>query len=404
MGEGETPIYTNPVADPAPLLDPRRMVTWLHEYRKPAPFDPEKPEIEIAMPASRSELLVGCSRTAGCDVVVKNRGLGKAQFVFARTTDGAVVRAHPGSTNGIGANEHRQPVIQLVPGARFIAYAYPDDLEFVALSEAMVRERPTLVELYGTTGERRVDDLMVEALGDAPILVCGDPSCEPVRLASALHRISYRPANEAVIVEAPREGTAARPAADLVRATGSSTLIVNIGADPTALEPNFRIMLFSASYPLRTILVADSFDVARSALGPFERRVAAPWLLRPITRRPGDLLVLVDLELALRPNVEWRARDLTPENQRALRDYSFKRRVREDGEGGEQSFRHVIGLAALRELVTWMCAVQAAPSLRDAAAALGIPRESFRSRWAATGLTEPLLRPESSAALLDTAK
>ncbi len=68
------------------------------------------------------------------------------------------------------------------------------DIRYYALNEEMLMSRPEVLDIIGMRQHNTVDEIMSAAVKDSarPILLIGEPGCDQGRLASLIHKISYR--------------------------------------------------------------------------------------------------------------------------------------------------------------------------------------------------------------------
>lgn len=358
----------------------------------------------LEIPRNRARIMAGTARD--CDLRLHGDGISAHHFVIERRARGLVVTDNA-STNGLAHEVERNLGLALkssfddkrdhgegfvlTPGTTFVVGAEP--YRFVALDEEMRRQHPKLVEILGREDEVRSatengetaspSDLILAADGPGHVLITGKPGCEQEELARIIHRISKRRRLPRVEVNHVPEDRREQSALLKQRAI-RGTLVLDLDKNRTRLDQTFVSSMFSPSYQIRVIVLARTTSQARRALGHQHWRPLLHVALCPMSRRQAAIPRLLDEWLTERGSA-LRVADLSPANRRAL----LRNPWREN-------------LQALRQTAVRLDAiVRAGFSRKKAAAALGIPRQTFYGWFNETmRFVKPLVEEPHRPALL----
>ena len=315
-----TPPVTPPLpGDPTPLVasqpayDQRGpwVVTGLREYDG---------VMEWELPRHIEAFHGGGS--SRCEICLPERSLSAMHFLLERR-DRSLRLYDLHSRHGVFVMDSPVTTADLRPGSTFTA----KPVTFIAMSDAMRRWRPELVEIAGARWHHSPDWLMAEAVGSGHLLITSERGCEQAQLATAIHEMSPRQVRDLIDLD-PVTLDRAR-LIDAVRrasrdaATIGTTVLLRLGPRSSRLDETFLDMLYSSAYGIRVIVVASSSDDARNALSDRFVSLCQHILLRPLAYRTDEIDQLLDRRFALRGAFNLRAVDLLNENRAALQRYSW---------------------------------------------------------------------------------
>lgn len=350
--------------------------------------------------------LITAGRARDCDLVIPGDDVSKHHFRLHRRASGLWV-TDDASTNGLGYASAGPPGVALKPSfndKRDMGEGFPlkpgmtlvvgaEPYRFLALDAEMRKYHPTLIEILGREDEVRSAseagetpgpaDLILAADGPGHLLITGKVGCEHAELARIVHKISKRRRLPIVeIHEVPDDRK--RQNAILKDEAQRGTLVLHLPKDPKRIDPAFVSSMFSPSYQIRVIVTARTPKQARRALGHQHWRTLMHAALCPMVRRRAAIHRLIDDRLAALGSV-LRVADLTPHNQRALLVNPWRD-----------------NLQAVRETARRLDAIVRAEFSRTrAAAALGIPHQTFSNWYGGTmRMTKDLVPKERAATLI----
>ena len=341
-------------------------VTGFREFDKDGDFD------EWDFPASMQQAKVGADRSQ-CQIVIPLDGISRVHLRLERTLNALRVYDMK-SKNGTSLRGSRlEPLVGThIDVGDLITLQGSREVVLFALNDAMKKHRSTVLDILGTGYLRTTDQVMQDAAqGSNPLLLVGDASSCVTELASLIHRISPRRKKPLVhVLEPPSK---AADGSSLVKSADKSTLVLALRQKAKPLKAAFVNALTSKSYSGRLIVVADSPQDARSALGEDFSNMLLNITIRPLAYRRQDIPALIDRHFARSTAPTLRFADLTSENQHALREGRWER-----------------NLVRLRQVVDTLAAYTQQPGYRGAAKAVG---KSLSSAWRLlhrVGLRAPL--------------
>lgn len=361
----KTPPDTEPLREqPEAWIEGPDIVTALRV------FDGER---EYQLPR-KTAFTLGASRS--CDLSIPERGLSALHCAFVRK--GARLRViDQHSTNGMFSNGRRVETIDLYPGETFIAAP----LTFIALNDEMSKQRPVIADVLGNFTPTP-DRILVDAVKSShPLLFTGEAGCDLDRLAGAIHAVSLRRNLPLVQIAEPPADRGAQ--LDLLRRAARSTLVIDLDAIETPLDPTFCTMAFAPEYHIRMIVIAPTATIARKLLAiDAVERLQHIWV-RPLGMRPGDIPYLLDQVLADR-GAEFRLSDLTPQNHDALCSHEW----RENFDGLRFAADRLIAISRISswEAMNW----------QERSTALAVPKTTLFQWFNSLGLTSPLFSRHGS--------
>ena len=360
----------------------------------------------LDVPKDRRRTTAGTARDR--DLVLEGEGISAHHFVIERRARSLVV-TDDASTNGMAYESKRDRWLGLKPlfddmrdhgdgfevkaGMSFLVGTEPN--RFIALDDAMREHYPALVEILGREDEPHIateghetpapSDLILAADGPGHLLITGAAGRDQEELARIIHKISKRRGQPLVEIDDVPDDRRGQNV--ILKQVTRGTLVLHLGVSRKRLDPAFVSAMFSPDLRLRVIAIARTPLQARRVLGHQYWRPLMHIELRPLSRRRGAILRLLDQYLVARGSV-LRVSDLTPPNQRALLHNPWRK-----------------NLHALREAAVRLDAiVQMRLSRRKAAESLGIVGQTFYHWFGNTmKLTSPLVtearRPALAVAL-----
>jgi hypothetical protein len=259
----------------------------------------------------------------------------------------------------------------LRPGSKFTA----KPVTFVVMNDAMRRHRPGLVEILGARWVHSPDWLMVEAASSGHMLIMSEAGCDQDQLAVAIHEMSPRATRDLIRLELDQVPADRAAQVDIVKraskqaTTIGATVVLKLQPKPPPLDPTFLSLLYASAYGVRVIVLADCLDDARAALGEAIVALCQQVLLRPLAYRADEIEPLLDRRFVVRQAPHLRAADLLPENQEAVRRYTWPK-----------------NLAELRLVADILVAYETQGGWRGAEKVLGVPKTSLADRIDETGM------------------
>lgn len=328
----------------------------------------------IDLPRQVKRFTLGAA--ADCDIVVSNEFVSATHLALERR--GPKLRVIDQDTkNGTYFAGQRESSFDARPGDTFTIGA----TKLLVMNDEMRAAYPTLVELLGTDEElalyteqfqSKPSDIIIAAVTTRNLLITGEPGCDHVRLARTIHEVSLlreRPVVELDQLPLPTDRVRQRQILDeAVR----STLILKLDENSESLDSTFVGSLFSASFRVRLIVCAPSFEVAARVLRETRARELGHITLQPLTRRfRGSMCRLLDRFLGERG--ELRTAHLTAPNQAAIEAYAWPNNFDD-----------------LRWVADWLPRVHAHGSLRSAAEELKVSQSTLHRWLLKVGLSLPL--------------
>jgi hypothetical protein len=269
------------------------------------------------------------------------------------------------------AGGRRVELIDLYPGDTFTAAP----LTFLAMNDEMRARRMIIADLIGDASPTP-DRILVDAVKSShPLLLAGERGCDLDRFARAIHAISLRRGRAMVeIAGLPADRKAQR---EILKRAERSTLVIDLHAIETPLDPTFCSMAFSPDYHIRVIVLAATQAAARKLL-PVEEteRLQHIWV-RPLGMRPGDVPHLLD-HILMEREATFRLADLTPQNHEALCRHDWR--------------DNFIGLRLAVERLIQISRVDGweAMNWQERSVALEIPKTTLYEWYSGLGLASPL--------------
>lgn len=360
----KTPVKTEPLDDDEreAWYEGPDVVTALRVYDGDRDF-PLPPKAISTLGASRS-----------CDVALPGRGLSALHCAFVRKgTRMRVLDQH--STNGLFYGGRRVDLIDIYPGDTFTAAP----LTFLAMNDEMRTQRQVIADIVGTSFTTTPDRVLVDAVKSSHhLLLTGEPGCDLDRLARAIHMVSLR--RSRALIEISELSSDRGQQRELLKRASRSSLLINLEATRTPLDPTFCAMAFSPDYHIRVIVIAATPTIARRLLSIEEmERLQHIWI-RPIAMRPGDVPELLDRLLAER-QATFRLTDLTSRNRDALCSHDWR-----------DNFN---GLRLAADRLTAISRVEGWEDMnwQERSVALATPKTTIYEWFNGLGLTAPLFQP-----------
>ena len=316
-----TPPVTPPLPGQSARIDSERpgydqsgpwVVTGIREYDG---------AMEWELPRDAVRFIGGASQKR-CEIWLPERGLSATHFMLERRE--RILRLYDlHSAHGTWVMDSRVATADLRPGSKFTARP----VTFVAMNDAMRHHRPELVEILGARWIHSPDWLMVEAAGSGHMVITGEAGCEQERLAVAIHEMSPRQVRDLIELDLVPQDRGRL--VELIRRAGKdgasvgATVVLRLRPSASRLDETFLSMLYAPAYGIRVIVLANTSDDARRALGEGIDSLCQHVLLRPLAYRKDEIDQLLDRRFAVRDAAHLRAADLLDDNQAALQAYSW---------------------------------------------------------------------------------
>jgi pSer/pThr/pTyr-binding forkhead associated (FHA) protein len=257
------------------------------------------------------------------------------------------------SRNGTVFGGRREQSFDIGPGDTFTVASST----LLALNDEMRLSRSTLIEVLGFDDPATVDGLLATAVKGQHLIFSGEPGCDQLRLARAVHHASQRshyPVFE--VVNFPTERSAQRAILDAAR---NGTLMLTLKESSSPPDDAFRAMLLSADFRVRLLVSAPSISVVVHSLGLDAVSRMQQVRLRPLRERVSEIASLLD-RMFVERRASVRVADFRRKNQQALQAHSWPLNIME-----------------LREAADRLVALAVHESVTKAAAALEIPRTTL---------------------------
>jgi hypothetical protein len=359
---------TMPEAQRGGVNNGPNVVTWLRlcgygmsaEYRLP----PEQKQIRIG------------SSTEENDIVIESAFVSARHCRLDRRGDQLEV-TDEGSKNGTAFDGELASSFYLRPGQTFIVGGLP--FQFLALNDEMHEFYPALTDIVGDEAEHAIraetpspSSLIVAAVHGAHMVITGEPGCDQLDLARMIHKMSRQRSRE--IVERDSIPEERSKQSDLIKNDAARSTLVLTLASSQPVDPMFVSMLFSPSFQVRVIVLAQTFDVARKGLGVQQLQAMQHIALRPLAMRSEAIPRLLDRMFEERDS-PLRVSQLTRDNQRALRAHDWPE-----------------NFISLRHAADCLATIALYDSIPQAAVVLGIKRATLYNWYKEiVGLSYPLL-------------
>jgi len=344
---------------PTPLLPPDEDTdrsTGLYPVTYVGEFDAAG---EWPFPHDVARVILGGSRnrdgSPSCDISIPGRGLSGTHCLLERRANSIRIYDQ-GSTNGTYVGDTK---IETSWDVRIGDKFSPRPLTLFLMDNAMHAHRGMLAEILGTGFRSSPDMLLTEVVRQAShVIITGEDGCGQERLAKAIHDMSPRRDHDMLtIVDIPTD-RAAQSALVRQASKPKTTVVLQVGSkrDHPPLDPTFLSSLYSPSYGVRVIVLADEEEDAEHALPKQQFRQSYHISLRPMAYRSGEIDQLLDRMFAAREAPHLRTADLLDENQEALRRYAWPKNlaqlhqaadaiVAHEGHGGLRAASRALGLA-----------------------------------------------------------
>jgi hypothetical protein len=329
--------------------------------------------VEFPLPREQKTFTLGSSSDR--DIALPAGYLSQLHCVLERRP--SVLRVvDQNSHNGTIFEGRREASFELRPGSTFVAGPFT----FLAVNDEMRRAYPTLAGILGPEDDQSLQPpvtadaipsaMMVLATSGQHVLIVAEPGCEQAKLARVMHDMSRVRARPPVsLTTLPADRGAQR---ELLDAASRSTLLLEIDSSSEVMDAAFVSSIFGSSFRIRVIATAPTVEKARAVLTAdhvHKMRIVELPALAFRTSLPA----LLDHVLAER-GASVRFSQLTEENQAALRGYGWPGNFDD-----------------LRFVAERLDAMAHSPSMRQAAASLGLANTSLRD-WAETlGLSHPVV-------------
>jgi pSer/pThr/pTyr-binding forkhead associated (FHA) protein len=307
---------------------------------------------DVEHPLLKDKMSFSVGSSAGCDVAIDNPHVSGLHCSLNRRGQRIrIIDQH--SRNGTFFQGRREQSFDIGPGDLFTVAS----LTFLALNDEMRIARSTMMEIMGQDQAANVDGLLSIAVKGQNVLISGEPGCDQIRLARAIHRASPRGhAPFLEISDLPTDRIAQRAILD---ATRHGTLMLTLKTSAPTADDAFRSMLLSADFHIRLMVSAPSIAVAVGWLGLDAVSRMSQVLLRPLRERAGEVPSLLD-RMFIERRASFRIADFRAHNQQALCEHNWP-----------------MNFTELREAADRLIALATHESVTKAAAALEIPRTTL---------------------------
>lgn len=329
-------------------------ITWLHIVGT---------EVNFELPRKKTSTLGSSSKN---DIVIKAQYISRRHCTLTRLYDGVRVDDHSKNGTWVDHRPTKEATKDVRPGQTFVA----GPITFLALNDEMHAAFPSLSEILDwedadpftpfDRGWPLPSTAIVWGSGADHLMIVGPRGCGQDQLVETIHAVS--PMRDRKLVWSGAIPTDRAGQKDLLLRSQKTTLALSIDDKTEAIDPAFVSMLFSPSYRVRVLVCAPSFERAQEVLGRQHtgmRRIE----LRPLAFRTDQLVRILDRRLEEEGST-LRFDQLTKANREALMNCEWRR-----------------NLDDLRVAAQRLAAVHQAPSLRKAAAALGIKNFNVMQKW-----------------------
>ncbi len=313
--------------------------------------------------------MLGGSRS--CDIAIPGRSLSGTHCLLERRATSIRIYDQ-GATNGTYVGDTK---IETSWDVRIGDKFSPRPLTLFLMDSAMQAHRPMLAEILGTGFPPSPDTVLTEVVRQAsPVIILGEDGCGQERLAKAIHDMSPRRAHALLTIDNIPADRAAQSALVRQASKPKTTVMLQVGAkrDHPPLDPTFLASLYSPSYGVRVIVLADTEEDAEHALAKQQVRQSYHISLRPLAYRSEEIDQLLDRMFATRGAPHLRTADLRDENQEALRRCAWPK-----------------NLAQLHQVADAIVAHEAHGGLRAAGRALGLAPATIHGHLDRVGIKAP---------------
>lgn len=325
----------------------------------------------VALPEGRRILTIGAGDS---DLIVPTAVARDVAAVHATVerVDGAIIVRDHGAGHGLyrSPRSPRVPSLWLAPGA----VGWMGGCAVLVLDPGLEAVRARLSVSVGLDAHPVVDETIVAVADGTPLALVGPRGLDALPLARAIHDATTpgRAFTVADGVELPRFEVA------------TGTLVVDL--DRVRRLPRGLVdAMLDARSAARVIFLATRAGRVRIRLDTYAPRVRMVELVA-LDRRPADIVRLLAMIVRDELRSDQRIEDLGPRSLRGLAAYRWPR-----------------GLDELRQQAARIVAYLTHPSLRRAAAALGIAHQSLAAHLRRIGVVildqadrEPALPPPRS--------
>lgn len=271
-----------------------------------------------------------------------------------------------GSRNGTFSRGHRVMRFCVVPGEVFSVAT----TRLLPCNDHMRLARPILYEVLGLDQDRVIDDVIVDAMSDGPLLIVGPKGARQRDLVRVLRAISSR--RHQPLLDTTEPGLTSADQERLI-ATEHGTLILKATGEPFDKELLAKIEERGS----RLILLAPSLRLAMRSLTLHRLAALTTIQVRPLSERRSDIRSLLEERFVAR-GAYIRVADLSAPLQRRLLSYDWPGNLDE-----------------LDRIAAIIAAVHRHGSGRRASEALKMPRSTLQYWAERFGLPLPATRPRS---------
>jgi DNA-binding NtrC family response regulator len=236
--------------------------------------------------------------------------------------------------------------------------------------------RPVLSYVLGYDCDTLVDDVLVAAVQDAPLLLVGPNGAGQEHLVRAIHKASRR--RHQGLLDVDELPPTREEQKRLLASAHRNTLPIRLAVAP--LDQAFLDMAMSPAFHVRLLALAPSATAIRTMPPMVDGLIQMQRIeIRPLRQREHEFVRLIDHALFERRS-PLRFSDLTGDNQQGLRAHDWPGNLDE-----------------LSEVAARIAEIVREGSVRKAAQVLDTPRASLHYAMQRVGLTFPLARSGTSA-------
>jgi pSer/pThr/pTyr-binding forkhead associated (FHA) protein len=352
---------TAPEHDLPPTLQSPDLVTALRAYGCPGEY-----------PLSTGQVTFAVGSASACGVRIASEYVSSKHCLLVRRE--RHLRVHDlDSRNGTYFRGHKEIEFEIAPGDTFNVAT----TRLVALNEAMRVARPVLTEVLGYDQESVIDDVIINAVLDSPVLVVGPPGGGQLDLVRAIHEMSIRRDHSFIAIG--DQPATQQTLQQLFDDAHHGTLV--IPATGKVLDGTLLETILSHEHDTRLVLLAPSFHAAMRSVCLTRLTSMNQIEIRPLRERTGDIPRLLERNFA-KNGADIRFADLRPENQDKLLHHNW-----------------LDNLEELRQIGAMIAALMRHSSIRKAADAVNMPRSTMQAWIKKFQVTHPPTAPASPPSL-----
>lgn len=335
-----------------PANEGLELITAIREYGS---------SVEYSLLARQMTFTMGSSRR--CDIAIPSEYVSSLHCLLVRRGQRLRV-TDQSSRNKTYFRGREESTFDVGPGDTFKLASST----FLAVNDHMRQVRPLFAEVLGHDRHQAIDDVLIAAVHDGPLMVVGEKGSGQDRLVKAFHEISHR--RRHALAEMPFVPPVQEKQIEIVTRARHGSLVVTAKGVP--IDESFLDMVLAPERHIRLVVLTFSAEAGVLSLKPDALMGMTKVEIPPLRERVDELEALVD-RFFLENRMSLCFSDLTTENQDALRAHSWPENLDE-----------------LRESVDWIAGITREGSIRKAAAVLNVARSSLQYWRARLELRIPL--------------